>query len=96
MSGQTLQKIKPITDVAAVVLKRLDEEASSTPLAYGSVKVEALAEILGGEARTPHWIGKGFLDVPGAGKDPTDPASVARALSAGARKEVKVISWAQS
>ena len=93
MSGQTLQKIKPITDIAAVVLKRLDEEASSTPLAYGSLKVEELAEILGGEARNPHWIGKGWKDEFGTDEDPTDPVSVARALSANARKEVKVVSW---
>ena len=93
MSGQTLQKIKPITDIAAVVLKRLDEEASSIPLAYGSLKVEELAEILGGEARTPHWIGKGWKDESYTDEDPTDPVSVARALSANARKEVKVVSW---
>ncbi len=92
MSGQTLQKIKPITDIASVVLKRLDEEASSIPLAYGSLKVEALAEILGGEARNPHWIGKGWKESY-TDEDPTDPASVARALSANARKEVKVVSW---
>jgi len=93
MSGLTLQKIKPIIDVAAVVRKRLDEEAASTPLAYGSLKVHALAEILGGQARRPQWIGKGWKDNLGSGEDALDPAGVARALGADARKGVKVVAW---
>lgn len=86
-------EIAPITDIAAVVEKRLNEEASSTPLAYGSLRVEQLAELLGGEARRPHWIGKGWKENFEAGGDPTNHAAVSWALSADARKDVKVVAW---
>ena len=93
MSGQTLQKVQRIKDTSCVVRERLEEESRTAALAYGSVKVQQLAEILGGKAREPFWIGKGWNDDLGSGEDALDPKGVARALETGARKNTKVRAW---
>jgi len=93
MKSQSLQTVEPIKDIASVVRERIDEESQSTPLAHGKLKLEVLAEILGGQGRNPTWIGKGWKDDPGFGQDATDPQAVARLLSAEARKNSRVFAW---
>ena len=88
--GVTLQKIEKIEDSASVIKKRLEEEAGTKPLAYGSIKVSELAELLGGSAREPFFIGSGWGDIAGDGIDPTDPKAVACALETGARANTRV------
>jgi len=90
MSGLTLQKIDKIKDSAKVIKKRLEEEKDAKPLAYGSIKVSELAELLGGAARRPYFIGTGWDGAPDKGIDPTDPCAVARALETGARANTRV------
>ncbi len=90
MSGITLQKITKIKDSAAVIKKRLEEEENAKPLAYGSLKVSELAELLGGAAREPYFLGSGWEGSPGEGVDPTDPNAVALALETGARANTRV------
>ncbi len=93
MSGTSLQTCKPITDVAALVRGRIEEEALSSPLALGSLKVKDFAELLGGQARHPQWIGKGWRGEMGGSEDALDPQGVAVALSSEARKSTKVFAW---
>ncbi len=85
-----MQKIEKIKDSVSVIKKRLEEEAGTKPLAYGSIKVSELAELLGGSAREPFFIGSGWGDIAGDGVDPTDPKAVACALETGARANTRV------
>ena len=91
--SQSLQTVEPIKDIASVVSERIDEESRSTPLAKGKLRLEVLAEILGGEGRNPIWIGKGWKDDLGGGQDAWDPKAVGKVLSAGARKNSRVFAW---
>ena len=63
---------------------------TSGTLTYGSIKVSELAELLGGSAREPFFIGSGWGDIAGDGVDPTDPKAVACALETGARANTRV------
>lgn len=90
MSGITFQKITKIKDSAAVIKKRLEEEENAKPLAYGSLKVSELAELLGGAAREPFFLGSGWEGSPGEGIDPSDPKAVAAALETGARRNTRI------
>ena len=85
-----MQRIDKIKDSASVIKERLEEEAGTKPLAYGSIKVSELAELLGGAAREPFFIGSGWGESAGDGVDPTDPIAVASALETGARANTRV------
>ncbi len=94
MSGQSLQTCSPVKDTMGIINHVLfDEEPKTAGVGLGSRKVGYLAEILGGEARTPHWIGKGWRGEPGDGLDPLDPAAVAIEFARGARKQTRVYAW---
>ncbi len=70
--------------------KRLNEEEDAKLLAYGSIKVSELADLLGGAAREPFFLGSGWEASPGEGIDPCDPKAVAAALETGARRNTRI------
>lgn len=88
MPGQTFSHCKKITDVAAIIKHVYSEEEKQLQKVAGSVRVGELAAILGGQARAPQWIGKGWedRDLP----DPGDPEAVTLALGVSARKQTRV------
>jgi|GEM_PF-4938514 len=88
MPGQTFSHCKEIKDVKSIVVHVFSEEEKQLSRVAGSVKVGELAEILGGEARNPHWIGKGWDGVELA--DAEDPQAVTLALGISKRKQTRV------
>jgi len=90
MPGQTFSHVKKITDVKSIVVHVYSEEEKQLSKVAGSVKVGKLAEILGGEARSPRWIGAGWDGELGEGVDPADPEAVTLALGISKRKQTRV------
>ena len=91
MSGQKFSSCKPIKDVRQIVNHVWNEEEKQLSKVAGSVKVGELAEILGGQARAPQWIGKGWDGLELA--DANDPEAVTLALGVSARKQTRVQAW---
>ncbi|MHB8344838.1 MAG: AAA family ATPase, partial [Ferrimicrobium sp.] len=87
MGGQTFSHCKKITDVNAILVHVFSEEEKQLTRVAGSVKVGELAEILGGQARNPQWVGAGWEGVPA---DANDPQAVTLALGVSARKQTRV------
>ncbi|MHB8345430.1 MAG: AAA family ATPase, partial [Ferrimicrobium sp.] len=93
MAGQTTQQCDPVKDVQSIITHIWNEEEGRLATVAGSVKVGELAEILGGQARDPRWIGAGWEGELGDGVDPSDPEAVTGALGISPRKQTRVQAW---